>query len=78
MMIMFEVLTMVICGAVTYYIERGTFHKDGAACSALLPPAHGFSLVDAEETCLQGPEGAGFTREIEHLASSYPSSAPST
>jgi hypothetical protein len=64
MMIMFEVLTMVICGAVTYYIERGTFHKDGAACSALLPPGHGFLLVDAEDTCLQGPEGAGLCQYV--------------
>lgn len=58
MMIMFELLTMVICGAVTYYIERGTFHKDASSCSALV-----FGETDttiAADRCGDGPEGAGW------------------
>jgi len=68
MMIMFELLTMVICGAVTYYIERGTFHKDSSSCAELLLDSYRdehevariADVIEAEEACDAGPEGAGW------------------
>lgn len=64
MMIMFELLTAVICGAVTYYIERGTFHKSSQACSGLLPPGHTYSTQEAFDRCHRGPEMAGLCQYV--------------
>ena len=46
MMIMFELLTMVICGAVVYYIERGSFHY-APKCSQALTSSECGSTVSA-------------------------------
>ena len=46
MMIMFELLTMVICGAVVYYIERGAFHY-APKCSQALTSSECGSTVSA-------------------------------
>eukprot|EP01043_Picozoa_sp_COSAG02_P018671 COSAG02_NODE_877_length_16272_cov_8.002288_9_plen_575_part_00 len=64
MMIMFELLTMVICGAVMYNIERGTFHTGPKSCNDLLPVGHGLSAKDAFDKCHAGPTGAGLCQYV--------------